>query len=217
VNFLAHFHIAWPDEGLVAGALEGDFHKGAVSADIEPGVAEGIRLHRSIDAFTDSHPLIAQLREQFPQHLRRYAGILIDLGFDHYLSLHWHRYSTLPLQDFSAAVHRVLERRQDHLSHDSRSMQELLRRHDVLNRYHDWSMVVATAGRIGERFSRGNPLLDIDTELAPLRGALESAFTAFYPEVLRLRPAGVAAGYGDAYSRSPTLTVKDASDDTVGR
>ncbi len=193
MNFLAHFHLAWPDEGLVAGALEGDFHKGAVTADMEPGVAAGIRLHRSIDAFTDSHPLIAQLRERFPQHLRRYAGILIDLSFDHYLSLHWHRYSALPLEDFSTGVHAVLERRREHLSRGSRRMQAVLQRHDVLIRYRDWSMVVATAERVGERFSRGNPLLDIDRELTPLKGAVETAFTAFYPELMRLQPSGIAA------------------------
>jgi len=28
VNFLAHFHLAGPDGGLIAGGLEGDYFKG---------------------------------------------------------------------------------------------------------------------------------------------------------------------------------------------
>ncbi len=186
MNFLAHFHIAWPQEGLVVGALEGDFHKGAVGDDIEPGVADGIRLHRAIDAFTDDHPLVAELRGRFPAGLRRYAGILIDLSFDHYLSLHWQRYSTLALHEFTEDIHRVLDRQTRHLSPRSLRMKDILRRHDVLNRYRDWSMVPATARRIGERFKRGNPLRDVDRDLDPLRGAIEKTFNEFYPQVLSL-------------------------------
>ena len=51
---------------------------------IHPGSLRwrGVQLHRAIDAYTDSHPVIEQLRRDLPTHLRRYAGILIDLSFD---------------------------------------------------------------------------------------------------------------------------------------
>ena len=56
--------------------------------------------------------------------------------------------------------------------------------YDVLNRYHDWNAVTATANRVGERFRRGNPLADVQHELEPLRGQLEASFLAFYPQLL---------------------------------
>ena len=85
MNFLAHFHLAWPDAGLIAGGLEGDYYKGLLRGDLHPDIERGIKLHRTVDAYTDSHPAIAQLRRTFPQDLRRYAGVLIDIAFDHYL------------------------------------------------------------------------------------------------------------------------------------
>jgi acyl carrier protein phosphodiesterase len=183
VNFLAHFHLAWPDEGLIAGALEGDFYKGPINAALAPGLARGIRLHRAIDAFTDGHPLVGELRSRFPASLRRYAGILIDLSFDHYLTRHWPRYCSLELREFNAGVHRALTSQEDSLTEGCRLMLERLRQHDILNRYHDWNMVTASARRIGDRFSRGNPLLSVERDLRPLQGMLETTFLAFYPEL----------------------------------
>ena len=86
MNFLAHFHLAWPDEGLIAGGLEGDFYKGPLRDDLPEAVARGVQLHRAIDAYTDQHPALKELRAELPPHLRRFAGIVIDLSFDHFLS-----------------------------------------------------------------------------------------------------------------------------------
>jgi acyl carrier protein phosphodiesterase len=183
MNFLAHFHLAWPEDGLLAGALEGDYHKGPISDELSADLARGVRLHRAIDAYTDNHPAIAALRREFPAELRRYAGILIDLSFDHYLSRHWQRYAGLHLDDFNHQVLTRLEARSSGLSSGSQRMLGRLREHDLLNRYHDWSTVTASAERIGERFRRGNPLGGTARGLEPLRGRLETTFLVFYPEL----------------------------------
>lgn len=183
MNFLAHFQLAWPDEGLVLGALEGDYYKGPVGNNIPDDIARGVRLHRSIDAFTDSHPGVADLRRAFPQGLRRYAGILIDLAFDHYLTQHWQRFSDDDLPEFNATVLQTLQGRSDNLSADSRRMLDRLAEYDILNRYHDWRSVTGSAERIGERFRRGNPLVAIESQVDPMRSPIEQTFLAFYPEL----------------------------------
>ncbi len=183
MNFLAHFQLAWPDEGLVLGALEGDYYKGPVGNNIPDDVARGVRLHRAIDAFTDSHHHVAELRRAFPEGLRRYAGILIDLGFDHYLTRHWQRFSNDTLPEFNATVLQTLQGRSDTLSVNSRRMLDRLAEYDILNRYHDWRSVTGSAERIGERFRRGNPLVAIESQVDPLRRPIEQTFLAFYPEL----------------------------------
>jgi acyl carrier protein phosphodiesterase len=183
VNFLAHFHLAWPDEGLIAGGLEGDYCKGVLRGQLPTPLERGVKLHRAIDAYTDGHPLILQLRREFPPGLRRYAGILIDLCFDHYLSLHWTRFSTVSLSDFSAAVYRILDAQEGALSDDARRMTARLIEYDVLNLYQEWDTVTATAARIGQRFRRDNPFLDLERELSPSKGTLERTFLDFYPQL----------------------------------
>lgn len=183
MNFLAHFHLAWPDEGLVAGGLEGDYYKGPLRGELPPALERGVRLHRAIDAYTDSHPVLQQLRRQLPPELRRYAGILIDLCFDHYLSRHWDSYSSIHLPDFNHRIYRTLVTHENTLSHGARNMLARLLEYDVLNLYLDWDTVPATAARIGQRFKRHNPFLDVDQALTPLRDTLEEAFLDFYPQL----------------------------------
>jgi acyl carrier protein phosphodiesterase len=183
VNFLAHFHLAWPDEGLLAGGLEGDYIKGPLRGALPPGLERGIKLHRAIDAYTDGHPLIRQLRRELPQSLRRYAGILIDLSFDHYLSLHWSNFSEVPLAHFNSGVYRALIAHEVILSERARSMLARLVEYDVLNLYLEWETVLTTARRLGQRFKHHNPFLDIDRELSPAKDLLEQAFLNFYPHL----------------------------------
>ena len=183
MNFLAHFHLAWPDEGLVAGGLEGDFYKGPLRGDLPLAIERGVKLHRAIDAYTDNHPLVQQLRRDLPQSLRRYAGILIDLSFDHYLSHHWSTFSDIPLPDFNDHVYRALAAHESALSAGSRNMLARMVEHDILGLYLNWETVPASAARIGQRFKRHNPFNDIERQLSPARDLLEQAFLGFYPQL----------------------------------
>lgn len=183
MNFLAHFHLAWPDSSLVAGGLEGDFYKGPLRDDLPAALVRGVRLHRAIDAYTDSHPLVCRLRRDFPPPLRRYAGILLDLCFDHYLSVHWSTFSTMPLEDFNRAVYRDLCEHESALSPGSRKMLESMVRYDILGRYLDWDSVPASAARIGRRLRRDNPLGAVAAALTPVRSSMEQTFLAFYPQL----------------------------------
>jgi acyl carrier protein phosphodiesterase len=183
LNFLAHFHLAWPDDDLVAGGLEGDYHKGPVDSSLSDGLQRGIHLHRAIDAYTDSHPALADLRREFDPRLRRFAGILVDLSFDHFLSSHWSRFADQPLAQFNRSIYRGLQGRRRELSAPARRMLDRLVQYDLLGRYSDWTAVPDSAARIGERFARGNPFMDIDEELQRLRPRMEATFLVFYPEL----------------------------------
>ncbi|MBN7798256.1 ACP phosphodiesterase [Parahaliea mediterranea] len=184
MNFLAHFHLAWPDPGLVAGALEGDYCKGPLRGALTADIEAGVRLHRAVDAFTDTHPELCRLRERFPGELRRYAGILIDLGFDHYLTRHWRRFSDRELASFNASIYRLLREREAELGPGSQRMLARLVEYDLLNRYHRWDTVTDSAERVGSRLRRGNALRGVAAPLEPLKPALESAFLAFYPDLV---------------------------------
>lgn len=185
VNFLAHFHLAWPDDMLVVGGLEGDYYKGLLPGQLPPQLLAGVKLHRAIDAYTDQHEIVAELRRGFPPPLRRYAGILIDLCFDYFLSRQWHRHNSISLQDFSSEVYGQLQRNNQLLSASAASMAERLVSYDLLNRYQHWDTIAASASRIGERLRGDNPLQTAGDALVPLLPELERGFEVFYPELMR--------------------------------
>lgn len=101
VNFLAHLWLAEQAQLPLAGALLGDYFRGALPADLPAPLAASVQQHRRIDAVTDRHPLVAAARETFAPGARRYAGILLDILYDHALALDWPAYSAEPLADFA--------------------------------------------------------------------------------------------------------------------
>lgn len=194
MNFLAHFHLAWPEEMLVVGGLEGDFHKGLLPGELPPALLAGVTLHRAIDAYTDSHPVVAEVRRLFPNELRRYAGIVIDLCFDHFLANHWQDYSAIPRQRFVTAVYQLLEQHNKLLSNDAALLAARLQQYDVLSRYQHWETITGTATRIGQRLRHPNPLAATDALISPLLPELERAFRIFYPQLIRFARHGDMLG-----------------------
>lgn len=184
MNFLAHFHLAWPDDELIAGGLEGDYFKGPLKGQLPVGIERGVQLHRAIDGYTDRHPAVEAVRSEFNGGLRRYAGILIDLSFDHFLSRHWGQFAELELPEFNSGIYRSLDQQRDSLSPSARRMQARLEEYDLLGIYQHWETVPASAERIGTRFRRENPFRGIDDELEQRRQGLEQAFLDFYPELV---------------------------------
>lgn len=109
MNYLAHALLAEPYAHSVIGNIAGDLVKGPLSKhDLHPRVADGVRRHRRVDILTDSHSAYLTLKARFPQGHRRYAGLVLDVLFDHYLVRHWQLYSDWSRDAFLECTYRVL-------------------------------------------------------------------------------------------------------------
>ncbi len=87
MNHLAHALLAGDDEWLLLCGMLGDFVHGQPVPQLFPSrVIAGIRLHGAIDVYTDAHPEVLAAKAQLPPPYRRYAGILLDMWFDHCLA-----------------------------------------------------------------------------------------------------------------------------------
>lgn len=108
MNYLAHLYLAERSvEGLL-GSLLGDFVKGPLDDKYPEAIRRGIVLHRSIDSFTDAHPLHLESRNRIGRARRRYAGIIVDVTYDHFLCRYWSDYSDETLESFVARVYEIL-------------------------------------------------------------------------------------------------------------
>lgn len=110
MNFLAHLHLARPTPVSRLGNLLGDFVRGRPDDRFSPGIWQGIMHHRHLDAFTDAHPAWKRSRGRLGPDRRRFAGILVDVFYDHFLSRHWHAFAPghLSLDRFIDQCHRDL-------------------------------------------------------------------------------------------------------------
>lgn len=100
MNYLAHLHLAAHTRSSLTGNLLGDFIKGPLPSTLAPEFDEGIWLHRKIDAFTDAHPEHRAAVACFEAPWRRFGGILVDMLYDHWLSVHWPQFCAEPLPRF---------------------------------------------------------------------------------------------------------------------
>ncbi len=109
MNFLAHLWLADRTDTSMAGAVLGDVVRGADLSAYPDVIAEGVRLHRRVDAATDRHPVMQEARSLWPEGERRYAGILLDLAADYALVQDWPAFSGEPLSRFQARAAQAVE------------------------------------------------------------------------------------------------------------
>jgi len=109
VNYLAHLFLAGNTAESLIGNLAGDFVKGPLGDHFTPAIAEGIRNHRRVDAFTDSHPAVAAFRRVLVPEHGHYARVIADVFFDHFLVRNWNQYSEESLTDFLARVFATID------------------------------------------------------------------------------------------------------------
>jgi acyl carrier protein phosphodiesterase len=107
MNYLAHIYLSGESDEIKIGNFIGDCVKGNKYLDYPELVSFGIRMHRSIDSFTDQHPDVKECLKLLKPGYGRYSGIVSDIFFDHFLAFNWHEYSVYSLQQFSRHAHSV--------------------------------------------------------------------------------------------------------------
>ncbi|KAA6434363.1 ACP phosphodiesterase [Rufibacter glacialis] len=113
MNYLAHLFLSGDDADLRLGNFIADSVRGAQILQYPPRVQQGIRLHRLIDSFTDTHPVVAESKNRLRPTCRKYAGVVADVFYDHFLASSFHRYSPLSLPDFASAAYAQIQQHPD--------------------------------------------------------------------------------------------------------
>ena len=108
MNYLAHAYLSGENDNVKVGNFLGDWVKGSDYLNYSEEIRIGIMLHRNIDTFTDSHPIVYTGASRFKTRYFRYSGIIIDILYDHYLSYNWKDFSSLPLRDYVNRLHNVM-------------------------------------------------------------------------------------------------------------
>ncbi len=108
MNFLAHLYLSGEDEKIKTGNFIGDFVKGNQLYEYESQVQTGIRLHRTIDAFTDSHPTVLESKKRLRSKFRHYAPVIVDIFYDHFLAKNWSDFSSVDLKAYTLNFYSMI-------------------------------------------------------------------------------------------------------------
>ena len=183
MNVLAHALLASPNAEVMLGSVIGDFVRGRIDPALPPNVRAGIALHRAIDGYTDTHAEVAAARRLFAPPFRRYAGILLDVWFDHLLARQWARFGEGDLDDFSARVRALLDVNAGLVPERMRAFAAYLRANALPAAYRHTAMIGNVLHGMSHRLSRANPLADALPVLVALHAPLQQRFEAFFPDL----------------------------------
>lgn len=181
MNYLAHLALAQPNGRSLAGNLMGDFMKGVKIKSLPMPIQKGIANHRAVDRFTDSHADVLALKPLFSQRYRRFAGVMIDISFDYFLTKHWQRFYAQPHQDFVQHCYERLLTQRAYMPIRMKKTVEHMAEDDWLSGYKQFERVGFALDKVAERIRFRNDFSGSGSEVVEHYAAIEAAFLALYP------------------------------------
>ena len=186
MNYLAHIYLSGNNALTQIGNFVGDWVKGSmisVNAKYPPEMALGIRMHRFIDSFTDSNPVTARSTALLRPILGKYAGVAIDVIYDHFLAKNWNQYSDIELDTFAKNFYSSCIRYFDILP---KNLQPLIPHLIISNRLKSYYNIkgVEAAFKIMENKTSFPAKTDVTiSELKNNYETIENDFKQFFSEI----------------------------------
>ena len=164
MNFLAHAMLVGDDPALIVGGVVGDWIKGPLPGRLPPDLARGAALHRAIDSHAETHPAFRRSRSRVSTARRRYAGVLVDIFYDHLLAADWAALHPQPFADYRHAVYRQVSERFADLPQDAHYALMLMASEDWFHSYARIDGIADVLARMSRRARRPNPLAGGEAE-----------------------------------------------------
>lgn len=188
MNFLAHLHLSDGTPASMLGGVAADFVRPADVRLLPSDVQAGVRLHQQIDSFTDSHPVVRASIGRVSAGLGWFAGIVVDIYYDHVLARDWAHYSPEPLRSFADRAYAALAPTIP-TAGDAAGFLRAMIADDRLVRYGTVDGIAETLARVSDRIARRMPkhavrLEAAMPELTRQHAELAADFHRFYPDLV---------------------------------
>ncbi|CAL2103354.1 ACP phosphodiesterase [Tenacibaculum sp. 190130A14a] len=183
MNFLAHLYLSGDNKELMIGNFIADHVKGNQFSHFSENIQKGILLHRSIDTFTDAHPIVRKSKRRLHERYRHYDGVIIDIFYDHFLAKNWKNYSQIPLGVFVNSVYNLLQEHNHILPERTQEMLPYMIQYNWLYNYQFAKGIQEVLNGMNRR-TEGKSQMNLATEdLLNHYGQFEQDFTTFFIEL----------------------------------
>jgi len=183
MNFLAHFYLAENTEESILGNFLGDFVKGPLENNYHPDIITGIMMHRKVDSFAELNTYFLKSKRLISSERRRFAGIIIDLSFDHFLAKNWDLYSSIDIAGFTRHIYSVLLANTDFYTERLNFFVSKMAAEDWLGSYQTVEGIGKIMDRVSNRLKVKNNLPGSVEELIKNYDELEKHFFLFFEDL----------------------------------
>jgi acyl carrier protein phosphodiesterase len=183
MNFLAHIYLSGDDQDLKIGNFIADFVKGKAMNDYSLPIQRGIKLHRSIDQFTDSHPIVSQSKKRLWGKYRHFSGVIVDIYYDHFLASNWDQFSNISLETYVNDFYKMIASNEDSLPDRVNHMMPYMMEKNWLLNYANFTGIENVMHGMSRRTKHDSKMEESVEELKSHYEEFRKEFLEFFPEL----------------------------------
>jgi len=183
MNFLAHIYLSGNNDLIKIGNFMADGIKGKDYLNFPEEIKTGILLHRQIDTFTDSHSVYRKSKHRLHEKYGHYAGVIMDILYDHFLAKNWHLYSEVSLDSFVASFYKLLRTNHNLLTEKTKSILPVMTVNNWLVSYKSIKGIEKILFQMNYRTNHKAKMHEAVQELNTFYTEFESEFFEFFEEL----------------------------------
>ncbi len=190
MNYLAHLFLSGHNSEILVGNLLGDFVIGGIdherNSNLTIPLKKGVQLHRLIDTFADNHFIIKNCNKMLHHKYHKYAGVLVDIFFDHFVAKHWELFTSEKFEDFRFRTYESFDTFEDKLPTKMLLLVDSMKKHDWLKNFSEHWGVEKALLNISKRTKNKEPLELSMFEFVEHYDIFEHNFLIFFPEMIEM-------------------------------
>lgn len=183
MNFLAHIYLSGNNEQVKIGNFMADGIRGKQFEKYPTQIQRGILLHRAIDSFTDEHPQFRKSTKRLHERYHHYAGVIVDIYYDHFLAKNWSNYSEEHLNDFVAQFYQSLHSNYEVLSEKTKNILPYMEKQNWLSSYQSIEGIHQILTQMDRRTQNNSKMRFASEELIASYDDFEKEFTLFFEDI----------------------------------
>ncbi|OCB74977.1 Acyl carrier protein phosphodiesterase [Flavobacterium glycines] len=183
MNFLAHIYLSGNNEFIKIGNFMADGIRGRKFEDYHPEIQKGILLHRAIDTFTDAHPIFRESTKRLHERYHHYAGVIVDIFYDHFLAKNWTNYSDEDLEEYISRFYQSMHKHHDLLSERAKGILPYMEKQNWLSSYQSIDGIHEILSRMDRRTDNNSNMRFASEELKEYYSEFEQEFSSFFEDI----------------------------------
>ncbi len=183
MNFLAHIFLSGDNDLIKIGNFMADGIRGKQFETFPEEVQKGIILHRAIDTYTDAHPIFRESTKRLHEKYHHYAGVIVDVFYDHFLAKNWKQYSDEDLDVFVEKFYQSLYTNSDIITQKTKDLLPYMTLHNWLVSYQTIDGIDRIMTQMDHRTNNLSNMRFSIGELREFYSEFEKEFTAFFEDI----------------------------------
>lgn len=184
MNFLAHIYLSGDSDLVKIGNFMADGIHGKNFDSFPVEIQKGIILHRSIDTFTDAHPIFRQSTKRLHANYHHYSGIIVDIFYDHFLAKNWSNYSDEKLEDYTIRFYQSLRDNYTNLTPKTQKMMPYMIEYNWLLSYQTIEGIESVLTKMDTRMKYESNMRFSVADLRMFYSEFEVEFTTFFAALM---------------------------------